>query len=515
MIHVSAKHGAVLVPSRPDLANLFPHAKTLTLESKPYLVLPHDLDETRLLRNMGLDVPAPILSRYDWCRGKPFDVQRKTAAMLTTNRRGYVLNSMGTGKTKSAIWSFDFLRSVGKAKRMLVCAPLSTLNFTWAKEIMFTCPHLKPVVLHGTRAKRLERLAEPADVYIVNPDGLELVEEALAKRPDIDVFCIDELATFRNPQAKRSKVAKRIAGRMSWVWGMTGSPTPNEPTDAYGQAVIVTPDRVPRYFTRYREELMLKVGQFRYVPKADAAERVLETLQPAVRFSLDDVVELPPVVYRTIDIELGKKQAKVYETIRQHAHALVGSKEITAVNAGAVLQKLLQVSLGYVYTRDREVATLDNDLRLDALVDAVEATDRKVLVFVPFTHALHGVAARLAKEKIEHAVVDGSTPQSERGRIFSKFQSTDRLKVVVAHPGTISHGLTLTAAATVIWFGPTTSLETYEQANARIRRVGQTHRQQIVMFQSTPVEKRIYARLRAKQKVQNNILDLFAEATNA
>jgi SNF2 family DNA or RNA helicase len=77
----------------------------------------------------------------------------------------------------------------------------------------------------------------------------------------------------------------------------------------------------------------------------------------------------------------------------------------------------------------------------------------------------------------------------------------------------MSHGLTLTAADTVIWAGPTTSLETFEQANARVRRIGQAHKQQVIMFQSSPVEKKMYARLRAKQQVQENILELFAEAT--
>lgn len=508
-VQISGKHGVVGIPFRTDIANLVPTAREVTLRGKRHLLLPHDLDETLLLRNLGLDVDAPILHRYGWPGGPAFEVQRKTAALLTTSRRAYVLSGMGTGKTRAAIWSFDFLRLLGKAKRLLIVAPLSTLNFTWAREIFTTTPHLSAAVLHGTRAKRLKRLAEEHDVYIINPDGLEIIEDALKARPDIDVFVIDELATFRNGNARRSKAAKRIAERMGWVWGMTGSPTPNDPTDAWGQAQIVTPHTVPKYFGRFRDELMEKVGQFRFVPKADAYARVHEALQPAVRFTLDDVVELPDLVERVVQIDLGKKQADTYEKIRQHAYALVEKEEITAVNAGAVLQKLLQVSLGYVYTKDRGVVALDNDLRLNAAVDAINATDRKVLVFTPFTHALKGVATRLSKEQIEHGIIDGSTPHSERGRLFSLFQSTDKLKVIVAHPGTMAHGVTLHAANTIIWFGPTTSLETFEQANARIRRVGQKHKQQILMFQSTAAERKIYSRLRQKQKVQTKILDLF------
>jgi SNF2 family DNA or RNA helicase len=229
---------------------------------------------------------------------------------------------------------------------------------------------------------------------------------------------------------------------------------------------------------------------------------------------LDDVVELPDIIERTIDINLGKKQGEIYEKLRQHAYAAVQEGEITAMNAGAVLNKLLQVSLGYVYTKDRGVVALDNDLRLDALTDAINSTDRKVLVFCPFTHALDGVCERLKREGIEFGSVHGGTPKRYRDELFSAFQQTTKYKVIAAHPATMSHGLTLTAADTVIWFGPTTSLETFEQANARIRRIGQKHKQQILMFQSTPAERRVYSRLMAKKTVQDNLLDMFASDTN-
>jgi SNF2 family DNA or RNA helicase len=514
MIHVSAKHQVVAVPFRPDLGALFPAAQRVSFSGQDLIAIPHGVSETKLLQAMGLDVPAPILSQYTWGGGKPFDVQRKTAALLTTNPRAYVLNGMGTGKTKSAIWSFDYLRSKGLARRMLVTAPLSTLNFTWAREIFDTAPHLSVTVLHGDRAKRFARLKEDHDIYIINPDGLTILQDELIKRTDIDVFCIDELATFRNGSAVRSKACQKIAAGKGWVWGMTGSPTPNEPTDAWGQARIVTPNTVPKFFKGFRDATMQKLSEFRYVPKKEAADVVFNALQPAVRFSLDDVVELPEVIERTMDIDLGSKQAKVYKEIRTAAYAMVQNKEITAANAGTVLNKLLQISLGYVYSKDKGVVGLDNDLRLDALVVVVNSTPNKVLVFVPFTHALLGVAERLAKEGIDARTIDGSTPRGKREETFSLFQNTGSVKVIVAHPATMSHGLTLTAADVVVWFGPTTSLETFEQANARIRRIGQRKKQQIIMLQSTAAERKIYAKLRQKQKVQDGILDLFAEQSS-
>lgn len=513
-IHISPKHKAIGVPVRADLANLFPSAKQVTIEGNNLLIIRHGMDETKLLRNMGFDIPAPVLSHYDWAGGTPFDVQKKTAALLTMNARAYVLNGMGTGKTKASLWSWHYLYQRGEAGKLLVVAPLSTLNFTWAREVFQTLPGIKVQVLHGTRAKRIQRFNDPtADVYIINHDGLAVLEGEFANRTDIDTLILDELAVYRNGTASRTKVTRKVAAKMKFVWGMTGSPVPNLPTDAWSQCTVVTPHTVPKYFNRFRDDVMTKVSNFKWVAKQGALDRVLEVMQPAVRFTLDDVVELPEIVERTIEIDMGPKQAKVYKQMEEHAHTLIANKEITAMNAGAVLNKLLQISTGYVYTRDGEVVPLDNDERLTALVDAVNSSDRKIIVFVPFVHALEGIRARLASEGYDVRAVSGATPRGERDQIFNLFQNTSGVKVICAHPQCMAHGLTLTAADTIIWFAPVPNLEIFEQANARIRRIGQKHRQQILMFCATKAEQRMYAKLRAKQRVQNMLLDLFAEAT--
>jgi len=514
MIHVSPKHRVIGIPWRPEFDEFFPEAKRVTLQGNELVIVPHEANITRYLRNIGMDVPAPVVAHYDWEGGKPFDVQKKTAALLTMNQRAYVLNGMGTGKTKASLWSWRYLNRMGLAGKLLVVAPLSTLNFTWAKEVFQTLPGVKVQVLHGTKQKRLDRLSDStADVYIVNHDGLGVVADALAKRPDIDTCILDELAVYRNGQAQRSKVTRKVTAKMKWLWGMTGSPTPNAPTDAWGQCSIITPHTVPKYFNRFRDEVMNKITQFKFAPKDGALDRVFEVMQPAVRFTLDDVVELPELIERTIDIDMGPKQEQVYKKMEAHAHVMVASNEITAMNAGAVLMKLLQISTGYVYSKDKAVVTLDNDDRLTALVDMVNSSDRKVIVFVPFVHALEGIAARLTSEGYDVRTVYGGTPRGERDQIFNLFQNSTAIKVLVAHPQCMAHGITLTAADTIIWFAPIPNLEIFEQANARIRRVGQKHKQQVLMFQATKAEKKMYAKLRAKQRVQNALLEMFEDGS--
>jgi SNF2 family DNA or RNA helicase len=519
LFHLSVRHSAVAVPYTPAVVNLFPHGKKVTVQGKELVALPHGIDETRMLRNLGIQVPAPVLSQYDWAAKEggvhePFEIQRRTVAMLTLNTRAYVLNGMGTGKTRAALWAWDYLNKQGLTGKLLVVAPLSTLNFTWMREIFHTLPHRKAVVLHGTRDKRHTTLAsEDTDIYIINHDGLNVVMASLKSRTDVDTLVLDELAVYRNGTASRTKTIREYAKQMKWVWGMTGSPTPNSPTDAWAQASIITPHTVPKYFNRFRDELMEKRGPFKFVPKPDAVEKAYAALQPAVRYTLDDIIELPDLVERTLDIEMGVNQKKVYTHMKNSAYAAIASKEITAMNAGAVLQKLLQISTGWVYTRGGETVALDNDNRLDALVDALESTERKVIVFVPFVHALQGITKRLQDEQIDVATISGATPKATRDDVFRAFQNSNRIRVLVAHPQCMAHGITLTAADTIIWFAPTASLEIFEQANARIRRVGQKHKQLILMLQATEVERKAYARLRAKQKVQNLLLSMFEEGS--
>lgn len=515
--HVSIKHRTVAVPATEALRRVFPRAKEVSLRGVSHLALPHLPTESFLLRKVGFDLPSPVLSHYDWCGGSPFEVQKKTVAMLTMNERAYVLNGLGTGKTRSGLWAYDFLKTHGLADKMLVLAPLSTLTFTWAREIFDTLPHRRCAVLHGTREQRLTKLADrDTDIYILNHDGLKVIFDDVYKRTDINVLLVDELAVYRNGTSQRTKTVKKLAQRKEtrFCWGMTGAPIPNSPCDAWAQAAIITPHTVPKFFSRFREELMLRVSQFKWAPKPDAVEKAFSVMQPAVRFTLDDIMELPERVERTLDVPLGDKQAKVYKSLVDHAHAMVKGKTITAANAGAVMSKLLQVACGWVYSQDKGTVALDNDERIKALVDAVLGADQKVLVFVPFKHALSGISKALTAEGIEHATVSGDTPASERNRIFSAFQNTSKYKVIAAHPQCLAHGITLTSASVCIWFSPVTSLEIFEQAEARLRRVGQKNKQLYLYMQGTPIEKRIYTMLRNKQKVQDKFLGLFEEATS-
>jgi SNF2 family DNA or RNA helicase len=503
------------VPAAPEIVNLFPDFRPVDPTTG---TIPHDLGSTVLLRKLGYDVPSPVSLYYDFPHppGKPpFAVQKETVELLTENQRAYVLSGMGVGKTACPIWAFDYLRRLGLATRMVVFCPLSTLKFTWGRECFDFTPHLKVSVVYGSKRKRLDALAADADIYLINHDGWQVVGEELKQRPDIDVLCLDEIAVYRN-STDRSKWMQKFAQTKKWVWGMTGEPTPHAPTDVWGQAKIVTPHTVPKYFGRFRDELMVKWGPFKWLPRPNANELAYKALQPSVRFALEDVTELPPYISRRIDVELGPKQKEIYNQLRLHAYSLVDNHEITAANAGAALNKLLQVSLGWVYNAKGAIVQLDNDARLAALLDLLEAREHgsRVIVFSAFKHVLAGLEQAIRTAGHIVASVSGDTPAGKRGEIFDAFQNgdgPDAPDVLNAHPQCMAHGLTLTRADTIVWFGPITSLEIYDQANHRIRRVGQRKKQQFLHLQATPAERRLYSLLVNNQTMQNELLDMFRE----
>lgn len=516
-IQISDKYQALLLPTRSDLHLLFPQAGILD----SHLVVPYDARTAVVLQRLGHPIPNPMLRYYDWPGEQPFHAQKITCALLSANPRAYVLNDMGTGKTRSALWAWDYLNRTGCAGRLLVVAKLSSLNFTWVSELRKVMPWHSWAVLHGSKRKRLEQLARDVDVYVINHDGVKTIAEELAARTDIDTLVLDESAVYRN-YSQRMKLMRTFAQRFSWVWAMTGSPMPQEPTDVWGQAAIVTPERVPRYRNRCRDQLMFKVDQYTWVPKPDAVERAFAMLQPSVRFALDDVVELPPAIERPIEVELSDTQQKVYARMHSEFMAMIEEKVITAANAGVAMNKLVQVAGGWVYTIAPEYMTLDNSPRVQALLDLIDEAQHKIIIWCPYRHAIEELYKIVSKHLFPHGMnsaagvgmIHGDIDTKARELVFDAFQNGSDMRVLLAHPITAGHSVTLTAADTAIWWTPPYgSYEIFEQANARIRRAGQKHKQHFLFMQGSPVERRLYKLLRGKQKMQDAYLDLVRNAT--
>lgn len=499
------------------VTTVIPTAKALKHGEANIVVVPHREDEVRVLRNLGFDAPAPIEHRYEWGgRHQPFAHQRTTSAFLTLNPWSFCLNGMGSGKTLSVLWAYHYLLQRGLVRRMLVVAPLSTLVRTWADEVFSNFPDLTTAVLHGTMDRRLKLLAVPHDIYVVNHDGIKSKEllDTLVAREDIDVVVIDELASFRTASTARFKAAQKLVANRKYVWGLTGTPTPNAPTDAWAQCKLIAPARVPKYYGAFRDQVMKQVTQFKWLPRDSALDIVKQAMQPAIRFSREECIDLPPTLYQTREVPLTREQRQAFDDMLKTFKAEYEGGQVVAVNEAVKLGKLVQIALGVAYTPGGGQIELPCHPRIELTREIIEEANAKVLVFVPLTGALERLAQELSKS-FSVEVVHGGTSKAERDRIFGAFQKHKDPHVIVANPGTLSHGLTLTAANTIVWFGPTTSNEMWEQANARIVRPGQRLSTLIVQIESTPVEAQMFARLRKKASMQGTLLDMLREAREA
>lgn len=519
LIHKEKKAVVLKLRNPSRVTTVIPTAVVVDHKGQQLVAVPHRPDETRVLRNLGFEVPDPMPIHYKWPkvggRFDPFAAQRDTASFLAMHSRAYCLNGMGTGKTNSALWAYDYLRRTKQVTKMLVVCPLSTLERTWADSVFNTFPHLDCVVLHGTRERRIKLLKQDVHIYIINHDGLGTIADELKKRPDIDLVVIDELALARNSGTDRWKLLNTICNKQSprRVWGMTGSPTPNAPTDAWAQCRLVTPDSplVPKYFSKFRDQVMRQISPFKWIGRPEANDIIHQMMQPAIRFSLDDCTDLPEQTFITREVDMTSEQKKAYKDMLSKLATEYQGGQILAVNEAIKANKLIQIACGVAYGTGGEQVILPAKPRLDVLKETIEESEGKVIVFVPLTGALEAVADELRKDWTVE-VIHGGTTKNERDRIFAEFQKTPNPRVLVANAATMSHGLTLTAATTIVWYAPVHSNEIYEQACARVRRPGQTRTTVIVHIAGSDIERRVYKRLQDKQSMQGLLLDMMKSA---
>ena len=506
------KKALILKTHSPDkILNIMPSARSFTVKGAPLIAVPHRTLETQLLRNLGYDAPAPIRTYYQWPgRFKPFHAQKEAAAFLSMHRRAFNLSELGTGKSLASLWAYDYLRSMGQMNKCLVISPLSTLERTWADELFHHFPHLTYTVLYGSKEKRIKLLKEDFDVYIINHDGVGIIEPHLVTRTDIDLVIVDEVAQCaRNASTTRWKKINLVVNRHREpraCWGMSGTPTPNAPTDAWAQCRLIVPEAVPPYFNRFKGTVMKQLTQFKWEAKAESTEIVRKIMQPSVRFTRDECLDLPPLMYETRAVTLTPEQNKAYKEMVAKLRTEAEHGEITAVNEAVKMGKLVQIGCGVVYANDGSEVSIPATSRVAEARNIVASAEGKVIVFVPYVSSVKMLAKELAKD-FSVEIIHGGVSKSERDRIFKSFQKDKDPKVLVAHPAAMSHGLTLTAASTIVWYSCITSNEIFEQANGRINRPGQKMNNFIICLEGTPVEKRIYERLRSKQKMQGALLD--------
>ena len=505
---INGKALLLKVRNPKQVTAVIPKSKELSMNE---VVVNWGLDEAHTLRSLNINVPSPITKRYNWPgQYKPFDHQKTTSSFMTMNKKSFCFNEQGTGKTASAIWAADYLMTQGKVRRVLVVCPLSIMDSAWRNDLFSFAMHRTVDVAHGSKDKRKKIINSGAEFIIINYDGVEIVKDEIING-GFDLFIVDEATHYKNAQTKRWKTLNKIIGENDWLWMMTGTPAAQSPVDAYGLAKLVNPMAVPRFFGSWRDMVMWKVTQFKWKPKETAKDTVFRALQPAIRFTKDECLDLPDMVYTKRFIEMTGQQKKYYETLRKRLVMQVAGEGVTAANAAIALNKLLQISAGAVYTDDGDTVQFDIKNRYQVLREVIDESSKKVLIFVPFKHTIDLLVGKLTSDGVTSEIIRGDVPASRRTDIFARFQNDPDPKVLVIQPQAAAHGVTLTAANTVVWWGPTSSLETYAQANARVHRSGQTHKCTVIQLAGSAAEKRIYRMLDDRINIHTEMINLYKE----
>lgn len=515
-------------PSEPErvLCHVTPSKVVEKKHGGLAIVARHNSDTVARLRGIGIAAPSSISTRYNWPgRLTPFDHQYTCAEFLTLHEKCCNLSDMATGKTAAALWAADHLMKEGLVRRALVVCTLSTVESVWVREMFSVLPHRTACVLHADRAKR-QRMAKDynRDFFIVNHDGVTVVKDILAKRGDIDLIIYDEASALKNGQTNRFKFVRKLVNDTgARLWLLTGTPAPNSPTDAWALGRLVNPFDIstnptgaPTSFVRFRDSVMRQAGPFKWVARPSAQIVVRQILQPAIRFKKEDCLTLPPVVYSDRYTKLSPEQIRAFDQMKKdfQAQAVTEAGEgvqVTAINAAVKLSKLLQICSGAAYLEDGRTVTFDMADRLAVLEEIIHEASKKVIVFIPFRHAIDRVHEHLTDKGITCGVMHGGVTGKARSALIARFMDTPNPHVLIAHPKTASHGLNFTCADTTIWFGPTFSAEMYQQANERMARPGQDSHMGIYHLSSSDIERKAFQLLYDRQVTQQGLLSLYEE----
>lgn len=512
--------------------------------------VPASLQNLQVLAHQNLPVPMPMNEHsYDWPiepGKKPLPHQKLYANFTVLHRRMFNLGDPGTMKTLSTLWAMDFLMIQAKRQgvpfKCLIVAPLTILETVWGAGIYRNFLSRRSFeILTGTSEQRMKKLESAADVFIVNPDGLKVgahirrkvdprnprqkkieldgFSQALAEKTDIQMAVIDEATNFKDHTTVRHVCAKMVfSDRVPHLKLLTGTPTPNAPTDAYGLAKMVN-NAYGKSWTGFRLETMIRVSEFMWKPQKDGHDKARRLLTPAIRFSLDEIWGGPPMTFQTRKVELTDEQKKLMKQLKDGLQVMVKSGQaIDAVNEAAARQKFIQISLGAVYDSNHVAHPVDAHPRYAEMEEIIESTERKVVIFVPLTSVVHNVdrylkaAWKKAKLPWKCDFINGEVRPKDRTRIIQAFATDPEFKVVIADPQATGHGINeFVAADTVIWLGATDKTELWIQGNGRVHRPGQQYPSTCFKIVSNKLEEEIFNRLETNTSMQGAMLRAIRE----
>jgi SNF2 family DNA or RNA helicase len=446
-----------------------------------------------------------------------FNHQKVSIEFMRNNKRVFDMSDPGTGKTRSAIEAFYERRQRG-GKCALILAPKSLLKSAWYADIRKFAPYLKTSIAWASN--RAEAFKDTADVYVTNIDAAVW----LSKQPKsffdrFDTLVIDECGAFKHHTSQRSKAMAKIKKYFDYRLGMNGTPNPNSITDIWHQVYLLDDgQRLGPSFYAFRQTVCIpkQVGpraeMIEWTDRPGAQEAVSKLIEDiTIRHKFEDCIDIPPNHEYVVPFYMNKTHVNKYNAMKLTEMVVINAnKAITAVNAAATTTKLLQIASGAVYDENGEYHLIDGD-RYEMIADLCAERKHSVVFFL-WKHQKDHLIESLKKQGLTYAVIDGSVSDREKHETVELYQK-GLYRVLLAHPQSAAHGLTLTRGTATIWASPTYNLEHYQQGVKRIYRAGQTEKTEtILVIAQDTIEERVYEALQNKKVNMLELLDLLEAA---
>jgi len=468
----------------------------------------------------------------------PHAYQKKAVKFLLEHAAGALFLDPGLGKTSITLATIKMLKQKKVLDKVLLIAPLRVCYSVWPKEVdkWSDFNGIKVVVLHGPNKDEL--LKVEADVYVINPEGLEwLLQVKKTKTPtgktkvDVDLrrwkalgfdtLVVDELSKFKHTNTNRFKAIKLVLNTFRRRWGLTGSPASNGLLDLFGQCFILDQGRtLGPYISHYRMKYFVPSHDgFSWNIREGAEQEIYERLNPlALRMAADDYLDMPTLIENNIRVDLPEPVRVVYDQLEDDLIAKLNDKVVVASNAAAASMKCRQVANGGIYI-DPEVESLVklpkskrewvnlHTEKVDALADLIEELQGSpILVAYDFEHDLDRLRERLGQD----VPYIGGGVSAKRSAELEKAWNAGHLPVLLGHPQAMAHGLNLQEVGHhVCWHSLTWDFELYDQFIRRVLRQGNKSKKVFVhhiMARGT-VDEVVLAAVKSKRKGQNALFD--------
>ena len=443
----------------------------------------------------------------------PHDYQKRAVSFIREHEAAGLFLEMGLGKTVITLTAIDELMNDSfEVSRVLVIAPLRVAEDTWSRESnkWDHLKHLKISKILGSAADRIRALKAQADIYVINRENVvwlvEYLEENRMKWP-FDMVVIDELSSFKNNQAKRFKALRRMRPAIDRIVGLTGTPAANSLMDLWAEMYLLDRgERLGRTLTAYRGN-WFRPGYgngyvtYKWEPRRGALEAITKRIADiTVSMKAEDYLTLPDKVESTIEVSLDEKGLKAYKEMERESLIELEGEEIAALDAAAVMSKLLQMANGFIYDEAHNPRHI-HEAKLDALGEILEAAESPVLVYYNFQADKDAILSRFHEAKLLEN--DSTIEEWNKGKI----------KILLAHPASAGYGLNLQDGGHIMaWYGLPWSLEQYLQAVARLQRQGQKYPVMVYhLIAKGTVDEQVVASLSKKDMTQSALISILKD----